>query len=424
MTVFELWDDDAFDALATRAVRLAREAGALSMLPVALVYRSGVHVFGGELAAASALIAGGGRDRRRHRHTPAHVRAAAARRVARRRGRGDAAASTPGCSTRPRAARARVVAMAGLRAPPCSTTAWAATTRPSTARQRSSDEDDDYGYAGASLAELVEAAVPVRPAGGRRRGARRGSRSARAPRARTGRSASWPARRRCWRGRAPTRSTARRSSGSGAPGSASSSPAPTCSTASGCGARTGAWTRASSCAPPTTRSPASAPRRFAERARRELAATGETVRRRTAGDARRPHAPGGADRPAGRRRADEPGDRRPAVHQPAHRRVPPAQGLHQARHRLPQGAARGAGDWAPRPRRLGTAAGLARTRSRPRVGGDSPHAHDHARRTATRGVPDLAPRATRARSPRPRGAAVAVRAANDRASCARSSPSA
>jgi DNA-binding CsgD family transcriptional regulator len=56
MTVFELWDDDAFHALATRAVRLARDTGALAMLPVALVYRSGVHLFAGEFAAASALI--------------------------------------------------------------------------------------------------------------------------------------------------------------------------------------------------------------------------------------------------------------------------------------------------------------------------------------------------------------------------------
>ena len=56
MTVFELWDDDAFHALATRAVRLARDTGALAMLPVALVYRSGVHLFGGEFAAASALV--------------------------------------------------------------------------------------------------------------------------------------------------------------------------------------------------------------------------------------------------------------------------------------------------------------------------------------------------------------------------------
>ena len=56
MTVFELWDDDAFHELATRAVRLARDTGALALLPVALVYRSGVHLFGGEFVAAEALV--------------------------------------------------------------------------------------------------------------------------------------------------------------------------------------------------------------------------------------------------------------------------------------------------------------------------------------------------------------------------------
>ena len=78
---------------------------------------------------------------------------------------------------------------------------------------------------------------------------------------------------------------------------------------------------------------------FAERSRRELLATGETAPRRTGRDPRGPHAPGGADRPDGERQADEPGDRRQPLHQPAHRRVPPAQGVHQARHQLPQGAA-------------------------------------------------------------------------------------
>jgi DNA-binding CsgD family transcriptional regulator len=56
MTVFELWDDDAFHALATRAVQLARDAGALALLPVTLVYRAGAHMFGGEFPAASALV--------------------------------------------------------------------------------------------------------------------------------------------------------------------------------------------------------------------------------------------------------------------------------------------------------------------------------------------------------------------------------
>jgi DNA-binding CsgD family transcriptional regulator len=57
MTVFELWDDDAFHALATRAVQLARDAGALTMLPVTLPYLAGVHIYGGEFAAAAALNA-------------------------------------------------------------------------------------------------------------------------------------------------------------------------------------------------------------------------------------------------------------------------------------------------------------------------------------------------------------------------------
>jgi tetratricopeptide (TPR) repeat protein len=56
MTVFELWDDDAFHALAGRAVQLARDTGALALLPVALVYMSGVHLFTGEFGAAAALV--------------------------------------------------------------------------------------------------------------------------------------------------------------------------------------------------------------------------------------------------------------------------------------------------------------------------------------------------------------------------------
>ncbi len=52
----ELWDDETWHELATCAVRLAREAGALAVLPVALAYRAGVHVHAGQFAAASALI--------------------------------------------------------------------------------------------------------------------------------------------------------------------------------------------------------------------------------------------------------------------------------------------------------------------------------------------------------------------------------
>ncbi|HEX7121426.1 MAG TPA: helix-turn-helix transcriptional regulator, partial [Gemmatimonadaceae bacterium] len=52
----ELWDDDAWHDLADSAVRLARESGALAVLPIALCYRAGVHVFAGEFTAASALL--------------------------------------------------------------------------------------------------------------------------------------------------------------------------------------------------------------------------------------------------------------------------------------------------------------------------------------------------------------------------------
>jgi DNA-binding CsgD family transcriptional regulator len=52
----DLWDDEAWHELATRAVRLAREAGALTALPVDLEYRAAVHAHAGEFAAASALI--------------------------------------------------------------------------------------------------------------------------------------------------------------------------------------------------------------------------------------------------------------------------------------------------------------------------------------------------------------------------------
>jgi DNA-binding CsgD family transcriptional regulator len=52
----ELWDDDTWQELAARGVRATRDAGALTLLPIALTYRAGVHVHAGEFAAASALV--------------------------------------------------------------------------------------------------------------------------------------------------------------------------------------------------------------------------------------------------------------------------------------------------------------------------------------------------------------------------------
>jgi DNA-binding CsgD family transcriptional regulator len=51
-----LWDDEAWDVLSARFVGLARDAGALSVLPLALTTRSGVHMFAGEFGIASSLL--------------------------------------------------------------------------------------------------------------------------------------------------------------------------------------------------------------------------------------------------------------------------------------------------------------------------------------------------------------------------------
>ena len=51
-----LWDDEAWDVLSARFVQLARDAGALSVLPLALTTRTGMHLFAGRLAMAASLV--------------------------------------------------------------------------------------------------------------------------------------------------------------------------------------------------------------------------------------------------------------------------------------------------------------------------------------------------------------------------------
>jgi DNA-binding CsgD family transcriptional regulator len=52
----DLWDDEKWHELATRAVTLCRDAGALAVLPQALTYRASMHVLAGEFDDASALL--------------------------------------------------------------------------------------------------------------------------------------------------------------------------------------------------------------------------------------------------------------------------------------------------------------------------------------------------------------------------------
>ncbi len=55
-TALELWDDEAWEVFATRQVQVAREVGALPVLALALNSRIGVHMGAGEFTAAESLL--------------------------------------------------------------------------------------------------------------------------------------------------------------------------------------------------------------------------------------------------------------------------------------------------------------------------------------------------------------------------------
>ena len=52
----DVWDDESWDVLSARHLLLARQAGALAVLPIALSTRIGLHLFAGELGQAAALV--------------------------------------------------------------------------------------------------------------------------------------------------------------------------------------------------------------------------------------------------------------------------------------------------------------------------------------------------------------------------------
>jgi DNA-binding CsgD family transcriptional regulator len=51
-----IWDYEGWDALTARQIQVARDVGALAVLPLALSTRVGVHLFAGELRAAASLV--------------------------------------------------------------------------------------------------------------------------------------------------------------------------------------------------------------------------------------------------------------------------------------------------------------------------------------------------------------------------------
>jgi DNA-binding CsgD family transcriptional regulator len=56
LAAVDLWDHETWYVLSTRHVQLARDAGALTVLPIALISRMAVHLWAGEFAAAASLV--------------------------------------------------------------------------------------------------------------------------------------------------------------------------------------------------------------------------------------------------------------------------------------------------------------------------------------------------------------------------------
>jgi DNA-binding CsgD family transcriptional regulator len=54
-TAMDLWDDESWFVLSARQVKLARDAGALTVLPLALNLQAGIHIFAGQFDAAEAF---------------------------------------------------------------------------------------------------------------------------------------------------------------------------------------------------------------------------------------------------------------------------------------------------------------------------------------------------------------------------------
>ena len=299
----DMWDDETWHELTTRAVQLAREAGALRILPLALMYRVALHVHAGEFTAASDLIE-------------------------------ESDAITEAAGNAP------------LRYPSLMLAAWRGEA-PAGPTPFHADVLDALSWGEGRAVGLCEyfravlynglGPLPGRPGerttgvrvrgsggvrfrprrarrGGRPRWCHRGGRGGPATTRGTnqrqrhglGRRRLGPVGRPARATAGPrTRCTARPSRASNAAASPSISPAPIWCTASGCVARTGASTRAKQLRTAYEMLHRFGAEAFAERARRELLATGESVRQRTVEARDGSHGAGGPDRPTRRRGKDE-----------------------------------------------------------------------------------------------------------------------
>ena len=271
-------DDAGWDELTERQVRLAREAGELSLAADRAGERFSVQLFLGDLVAAAALVV----------ETEAVTAATGSRlapqgAIALAAWRGHEAEATALIDAQRREVMRRGEGLWLVATEWASAVLFNGLGRYEDAlavAEQAVGHPHELGVSTWVPTELIEAAArsghPERAAGplrrlaetarrGHRLGARRRGALARAAQRRRDAERLYrDAIERLGRTRARPRSRVR-----------------TCSTASGCDARIGASTHASSCGPHTSCSRRSARTAFAERARRELLATGETVRKRS-----------------------------------------------------------------------------------------------------------------------------------------------
>ena len=330
-----LGDDATWDALTDRQVRLARKAGALSLLPIALIERFGVQLFFGDLREAQSLVA---EAEAVVEATGSHLAPQGAIALAAWRGSEEEVSALIEAGRQEVERRGEGLWLIA--------TEWASAVlfnslgRYSDALAVSEQAGTDPHELGVSTwvpTEFIEAAVragvPERAAAPLRRlqeiSRASGTDWALGVEARSRALVS--------EGERPSASTARRSSGSAAPASGSRSRARTSCTGSGCAGEGRRVEARAQLRIAHESYAAMGMEGFAERARRELVATGETVRKRSV-EARDELTAQEAQ--IARLAADgrtNPEIARSALHQPPHGRVAPAQGVQQARGQVTQG---------------------------------------------------------------------------------------
>jgi DNA-binding CsgD family transcriptional regulator len=150
----DLWDDEAWYRIATDAVQIATDVGAMAMLPTALMTRAGVHVQAGEFDSATTLLAEAGALSAAIGHTPVRYHELA---LAAWRGDESRATALIGAAVRDGAARGegRVTALAGYATGVLHN--GLGQYRVALEALRQACEYEDLGLYGWNLVELVEA---------------------------------------------------------------------------------------------------------------------------------------------------------------------------------------------------------------------------------------------------------------------------